>query len=71
MADHSSSKSNQQSGEHKGGPTVAEKAKADALPAGNLDEETETRLENEAEDAGTRHPNRHYNKPDNGKGSYS
>jgi len=50
---------------------LPEQPKADALPAGDLDEATEERLENEAEDAGVTHPNRGHNKPDNGKGSYA
>lgn len=50
---------------------LPEQPKADALPAGHLDEATEERLTDEAEDAGQRHPNRGHNKPDNGKGSYS
>ena len=50
---------------------MPEQAKADALPAGDLDEATEERLTDEAEDAGTSHPNRGHNTPDNGKGSYA
>jgi hypothetical protein len=45
--------------------------KADALPVSNLDAETEARLEQEALDAGLRHPNRSYDKPDIDKGAYS
>jgi hypothetical protein len=72
MADHSSSKSNQQSGEHKGGPTVSEQEKgAGNLPVSDLDEATEQRLAEEAEDAGTRHPNRNLDKPELGKAPYA
>jgi hypothetical protein len=72
MADHSSSKSNQQSGEHKGGPTVSEQEKgAGNLPVSDLDEATEQRLAEEAEDAGTRHPNRNLEKPEIGKAPYA
>jgi hypothetical protein len=72
MADHSSSKSNQQSAEHKGGPTVSEQEKgAGNLPVNDRDEETENRLAEEAEDAGTRHPNRNLDKPELGKAPYA
>jgi hypothetical protein len=72
MADHSSSKSNQQSGEHKGGPTVSEQEKgAGNLPVADRDEQTEERLAEEAEDAGQRHPNRNLEKPEIGKAPYA
>ena len=71
MADHSSSKSNQQSGEHKGDPTVSETEKgAGDLPVADLDEATQDRLEDEAQDAGLRHPNRNLEKPELDKPSY-
>lgn len=71
MADHSSSKSNQQSGEHKGGPTVSETEKgAGNLPVSDLDEATEDRLAEEAEDTGIRHPNRNLEKPELDKPGY-
>ena len=44
--------------------------KADALPAGDLDPATEDRLEQEALDAGLRHPNRSHDKPELDKPSY-
>ena len=70
MADHSNN-SNQQSGENKGGPTVAEQAKAaGSLPVNDLDEAAEARLEQEALDAGLRHPNRNLEKPEIDKPSY-
>ncbi|MGI4734023.1 MAG: hypothetical protein ACRYG7_02470 [Janthinobacterium lividum] len=62
---------NKESQTNKNQPGMPEHIKADALPAGDLDEATEERLEGEAEDAGTTHPNRGQNKPDNGKGSYA
>jgi hypothetical protein len=72
MADHSSSKSNQQSGEHKGGPTVSEQEKgAGNLPVADRDEQTEELLADEAEDAGQRHPNRNLEKPEIGKAPYA
>ena len=46
-------------------------SKADALPVSDIDSETEARLEQEALDAGLRHPNRSYDKPDIDKGAYS
>ena len=70
MATHHTEQ-NQQSQTDKNQPGIPEQPKADALPAGDLDEATEERLANEAEDAGTTHPNRGHNKPDNGKGSYA
>jgi len=62
---------NKESQTNKNQAGLPEQPKADALPAGDLDEATEERLENEAEDAGVTHPNRGHNKPDNGKGSYA
>jgi len=70
MATHHTEQ-NQESQTNKNQPGLPEQSKADALPAGDRDEATEERLENEAEDAGTTHPNRGHNKPDNGKGSYA
>ena len=70
MSDHSS-KSNQQSGEHTGGPTASEIEKgAGDLPVNDLDEATENRLEDEAQDAGLRHPNRNLEKPELDKPGY-
>lgn len=69
MATHHEKK-NQLAAAEKNTPGMPEAHKADALPDVNRDEETQERLEDEAEDTGVRHPNRGYNKPDNGKGSY-
>jgi hypothetical protein len=69
---YKSNNTNQQSGENKGGPTVAEQAKAAGnMPVSDLDEATEQRLAEEAEDAGTRHPNRNLEKPEIGKAPYA
>ncbi|RZK17477.1 MAG: hypothetical protein EOO56_17875 [Hymenobacter sp.] len=70
MATHHTEQ-NKESQTDKNQAGLPEQSKADALPAGDLDEATEERLENEAEDAGITHPNRGHNKPDNGKGSYA
>lgn len=69
---YKSNNTNQQSGENKGGPTVAEQAKAAGnMPVNDRDEATEQRLAEEAEDAGTRHPNRNLEKPEIGKAPYT
>lgn len=69
---YKSNNTNQQSGENKGGPTVAEQAKAAGnMPVNDLDEATEQRLAEEAEDAGQRHPNRNLEKPEIGKAPYA
>ncbi|SHI42281.1 hypothetical protein SAMN02745146_0833 [Hymenobacter daecheongensis DSM 21074] len=52
-------------------PAAEGQPKADALPTNQLDPETEDRLEQEATDAGLRHPNRNLNKPDIDKPAYS
>lgn len=70
MATHHTEQ-NKESQTDKNQPGMPEQPKADALPAGDLDEATEERLADEAEDAGITHPNRGHNKPDNGKGSYA
>ncbi|GAA4500929.1 hypothetical protein GCM10023172_22010 [Hymenobacter ginsengisoli] len=70
MATHHTER-NKESQTNKNEAGLPEQTKADALPAGKLDEATEERLQNEVEDAGTTHPNRGHNKPDNGKGSYA
>ncbi|NML65824.1 hypothetical protein HHL22_11475 [Hymenobacter sp. RP-2-7] len=69
MATHHEKK-NQLAAAEKNTPGLPEVHKGDALPNLERDEATQERLEDEAEDAGVRHPNRGYNKPDNGKGSY-
>jgi len=69
---YKSNNTNQQSGENKGGPTVAEQAKAAGnMPVNDRDEATEQRLAEEAEDADTRHPNRNLEKPEIGKAPYA
>jgi len=61
---YKSNSTNQQSGENKGGPTVTEQPKAVGnMPALEHDAETEARLEQEALNAGLRHPNRNLDKP--------
>jgi hypothetical protein len=70
MATHHTEQ-NKESQTNKNQAGLPEQPKADALPAGDLDEATEERLEDEAQDAGVTHPNRGHNKPDNGKGSYA
>lgn len=62
---------NKESQNNKNQAGMPEQSKADALPASDLDEATEERLADEAEDAGISHPNRGHNKADNGKGSYA
>jgi hypothetical protein len=69
MATHHTEQ-NKESQTNKNQAGLPEQPKADALPAGDLDEATEERLEDEAQDAGVTHPNRGHN-PDNGKGSYA
>jgi len=69
---YKSNNTNQQSSENKGGPTVAEQAKAAGnMPVADRDEATEQRLAEEAEDVGTRHPNRNLEKPETGKAPYA
>ena len=69
---YKSNNTNQQSGENKGGPTVAEQEKgAGNLPVAERDEATEQHLEDEAQDAGTRHPNRNLEKPEIDKAPYA
>ncbi|UYZ62296.1 hypothetical protein [Hymenobacter weizhouensis] len=71
MPDHSNN-TNQQSKENHGSPTQTEQPKgAGNLPVNNLDPATEDRLEQEALDAGLRHPNRNLEKPDLDKPAYS
>ena len=62
---------NKESQTNKNQPGLPDQTKADALPAADRDEATEERLEDDAQDAGTTHPNRGHNKPEGGKGSYS
>jgi hypothetical protein len=68
---YKSNNTNQQSAENKGGPTVTEQPKAAGnLPVNERDEATENRLEEEAQDAGQRHPNRNLDKPELDRPAY-
>lgn len=67
---HHSSEENMESKEKQDRPADIGQPKADALPANQLSEETEDRLEQEATDAGLRHPNRNLHKPDLDKPAY-
>ncbi|MCC3156130.1 hypothetical protein LJ737_02720 [Hymenobacter sp. 15J16-1T3B] len=68
---HSNSKGNEPSKQQPGGPAAAEQPKAAGqLPVNNRDEQTEDRLEQEAQDAPQRHPNRNLEKPELDKPSY-
>jgi hypothetical protein len=69
---YKSNNTNHQSKENHGSPTQTEQPKgAGKLPVNNLDEQTEERLQQEALDAGTRHPNRNLEKPELDNPSYS
>ncbi|MGI4833184.1 MAG: hypothetical protein ACRYFK_06945 [Janthinobacterium lividum] len=70
MATHHE-KQNQHAAAEKNQSGMPEAHTTSDLPDPNRDEATQERLDEEAEDAGTRHPNRGHNKADNGKGSYS
>jgi hypothetical protein len=62
---YKSNNTNQQSGENHGAPAGEGLPKGSGdLPVNELDEATEARLEQEAIDAGLRHPNRNLDKPD-------
>lgn len=67
---HSNSKANEPSKQQPGGPTAAEHSKAAGLPVSQRDEQTEDRLEQEAQDAPQRHPNRNLDKPELDKPGY-
>lgn len=69
MATHHE-KQNQHAAAEKNTPGMSEAHTPNDLPDPTRDDETQARLDDEAEDAGIRHHNRGYNKPDNGKGSY-
>lgn len=62
---------NQKPAEHPNERALEGNAKAGSLPVSDLDEATQARLEQEALDAGTTHPNRNYDKPDLDKPAYS
>lgn len=72
---YNSNNTNQQSAENHGSPSQAEQPKAAGnLPVNNndeLDEQRQERLEQEALDAGLRHPNRNLDKPSLDKPAYS
>jgi hypothetical protein len=69
---YKSNNTNHQSKENHGSPSQTELPKGTGdLPVSNLDEATEARLEQEALDAGQRHPNRNLDKPDIDKPAYS
>ncbi|KAA9333063.1 hypothetical protein F0P96_08750 [Hymenobacter busanensis] len=68
---YKSNNTNQQSKENKGGPAATDQPKAvGQLPVNDRDEATENRLEQEAQDAAQRHPNRNLEKPDLDKPAY-
>ncbi|RSK48049.1 hypothetical protein [Hymenobacter rigui] len=67
---HHSSEANQESQEKHDRKADVGTSKADALPAGSLDEKTEDQLEQDAQDAGQRHPNRNLHKPELDKPGY-
>jgi hypothetical protein len=68
---YKSNNTNQQSGENHGAPAGEGLPKGTGdLPALEHDEETQARLEQEALDAGTSHPNRNLEKPELDKPSY-
>ncbi|GAB2858748.1 hypothetical protein [Hymenobacter ruber] len=60
----------QKTGEHPDKRNLEGTAKADALPVNSADEQTEDQLEQDALDAGQRHPNRNHDKPDLDKPAY-
>ena len=70
MATNSNS-TNQQSGENQGAPAGEGLPQGSGdLPANEPDAETQARLEQEALDAGLRHPNRNLDKPQLDQPSY-
>ena len=60
----------QKNDEHPDKRNLEGKPKAGILPVNELDEKTEDQLEQEALDAGLRHPNRNEDKPDLDKPAY-
>ena len=60
----------QQAGEHADERHLAGQPKAAVLPVNETDEQTATRLEQEAIDAGLRHPNRGTDKAELDKPAY-
>lgn len=67
---HHSSEANQESQEKQDRKADVGTPKADALPAGSLDEKTQDELEQDALDAGLSHPNRNLHKPELDKPGY-
>ncbi|MDB5236861.1 MAG: hypothetical protein JWR44_3854 [Hymenobacter sp.] len=68
---YKSNNTNQQSGENHGAPAGEGLPKGTGdLPAIEHDEETQARLEQEAIDAGLRHPNRNLDKPELDRPAY-
>lgn len=66
-----SNDTNQQSGENHGAPAGEGLPQGNGdLPVNELDETTEARLEQEALDAGLRHPNRNLDKPELDRPAY-
>lgn len=69
---YKSNNTNHQSSENHGSPTQSEQPKgAGNLPVNDRDDQTEDRLEQEAQDAPQRHPNRNLDKQDLGKPPYA
>lgn len=69
---YKSNNTNQQSSENHGSPTQSEQPKGTGdLPVNDRDNQTEDRLEQEAQDAPQRHPNRNLEKQDIGKPPYA
>lgn len=60
----------QKTGEHPDKRNLEGTSKADALPVGDTDPQTEDQLEQDALDAGLTHPNRSYDKADLDKPAY-
>ncbi|GAA4357588.1 hypothetical protein GCM10023185_22400 [Hymenobacter saemangeumensis] len=68
---YKSNNTNQQSSENKGAPAGEGLPKGTGdLPVNEYDPETQARLEQEALDAGLRHPNRNLDKPQLDKPDY-
>ncbi|MDO7850739.1 hypothetical protein [Hymenobacter convexus] len=60
----------QKTGEHPNERKAVGTPKADATPAGETTDQTEDQLEQDALDAGQRHPNRSHDKADLDKPAY-
>ncbi|TGD77937.1 hypothetical protein [Hymenobacter wooponensis] len=69
---YKSNNTNKQSRRAPGSPTQAEQPKgAGNLPVNDRDQQTEDHLEEDAQDAPQRHPNRNLDKPELGKAPYA